>query len=252
MSKLLFILTLLVSLAHAQIYCDKGQECPAGGGGGGTFTLSHTVADRAAYSNKLVCSGSSCTLTVPAPTSGHAATIHIVDSGGAGSILSSVSSTGETWVVPAGCKVSSGPVGDMAAAYTLSTGTSTTITITLTQAFSDTVVIYREYAWSGSSVSFDTCATATSGGSGTTATGPTRTMAGGTELSNTMMGLSATPSSITVGGSYTDLVKQNDASTTLAFAAGANWLNTSSSTAVVYTLGSAENWIISDMVLKGN
>src|SRR5690349_14050732 len=137
MKKIAFAICLLVSLAHAQIYCDKGQECPASGEGG-TFSLTR-VGGRCVRAANMACSAAVITLTVPSTTSGHAGALFVMDTAGSGITISSISGAC-TWTVQSSIHASTGPVGDIngATCTGMSAGvTSLTITMSATMAGQD-------------------------------------------------------------------------------------------------------------------
>lgn len=224
----------------------------AGASVGSSFASVAAVADRAANTNKLTCAGTGCTLTVPSTGSAHAMTLWAFESNG--NKISSVANGG-TWQVPTttGCQPSSGPVGQLSVAYVLSSSSGTTsISITFAGTVSDVTVIYNEVSWSGSSVTFDTCAANNPGTNGsTTATGPTLSIAG-TEMASELISLSADIINSAASPWDTNFVNQNNIGGGLGANAGSFVLNNPPNAASSWTLNSAEFYIVAAIVLKGN
>lgn len=223
----------------------------AAGGGGGTFTLTQAVADRATWANHLTCAGTGCTLAVPSTGTGHGFLAFAYD--GSGNKLTTVTGGG-TWTVPAAsCVAASGPVGGTSCAYvTNSTSGTTSLSFTFNGTVGDVTIAYWEYAWSGASISFDNCWSTNPGTTATTLTGPTLSLAGGTEVVGTLA--SASGSSITaVAAPYnTNFVNQDDATGALSPNAGSTVLNTPTNTASSWTITPAQFFIINACALKGN
>lgn len=216
-------------------------------GGGGSFTLIQSVADRAVHANNLICSGSSCTLTVSSTGSGHGAVIQAAEAGGAH--ISSVSGGG-TWTAPVGCQVNSGPVGGLSAAYNTSLSSGiTSISITFSGTIADLDVVFREVSWSGSSISYDTCGTV-SGGPSTSANGPTLTLSGSSDAIGQFMASSGDSPTSVASPYNTTYIATNSVSAPLVHGAGAIAF-TSSGTGPLWSL--ASNYYLANAIaLKGN
>lgn len=217
---------------------------------GGTWTLVNSVADRAVAANKLTCVAAVCTLTVPSTGTGNGLIVQAMNTNGVSSI--STVTGGGTWVVPAGCHVTSGPVGGQDAAYALSSSSGTTsVVITFSASPGDTALFYREVSWSGSSISFDVCGTA-SRASATTSAGPTLTLTGTSySIGQICSQDSGRPTSIT-SPYNTNFVNVNDAAASLGFTAGTVALNQSAGTAPTWTLSASAATLVQALSLKGN
>lgn len=251
------LLNVLLSFFLVLLPCEARQQATfraqnvTAAGGGGTFAIVHSVADRAVWANHLTCTGTGCTLVVPSTGSSHGYLAFAYD--GSGNNLTAASGGG-TWTVPASCAQGSGPVGEVSCAYVTSSSSGTTsLSFTFNGTVGDVSIFFWEYSWSGASISFDNCwKTTPPSGSTTTITGPTLTLSGGTEVVGSMA--SADGGSVTAASApyNTNFVNQDDVAGATSPSGASTVLNTPSNTASSWTVSPAATWIVNACALKGN
>lgn len=215
------------------LYLPDTYEAELSGGKAWTLVQSQ-FHDTAGHGTGGTCTSNTpnCNITVTSTGSGH---LLVISAGTSASsiTISSVSSTNNTWTLcGANCQAnnSSGSV-DMAYVVNSSSG-DTSITVNLSASSGFILVTFEEYAWSGSSISFDTAGNITYA-SCTSCSGPNLTLAGSNEV---MVSSQATANSSSVpGGCWTN--PNNDASTVgcmnTALGTGAPWTQTPAGAAAV-------------------
>jgi hypothetical protein len=223
---------------------------PGSSGGGNTWTF---VASSSGQSGRGVnldaCTAGVCHLTVTSTGTGHAAILQAMATAGSGITISSVSGGCGTWVVASGAHISNASEIDVNQAYCTSTVSGAT-TITATMSTTSTfILIYFEWSWSGSTITFDVANTATNA-SGTT-TGPSLTLTGTNDLISQVSGVgSGDPTAIT--SPYSTEFINTDGTAAYSFTAGATAGNITSYAAPTWTLSVAGQNLVSAVALKGS
>lgn len=251
MRKLLILLAFLfASCAHAQVMQQAIVNIPPPSTGG-TFAVANYVADRCVWANDLTCSGTSLVLTVPSTGADHELVLFYSD--GSAQTISSVSGgCSGSWTVQSSAHVTSGPVGSVNAA-TCSSSSSGTTSITVTASASSSSqgsIIYYEVSYTGTFSSFSAGAINDSTAS-TSLTGVTPSLSGGAVYAVfQIMELSTgEPSSVST---YTNFIYQNNQGDLLGGVAAAYLLNTTSTTAPIWSISSAQYGLGSSIALAGN
>lgn len=252
MQKLLIVVAFLfASCAHAQVMQQAIVNTPKPASTGGTFAVVNEAADRCAYANNLNCSGSTLTMTVPSTGSGHELVLFYTDS--STQTISSVSGgCSGSWTVQSSAHIAYGPVGvNNAATCSSSSSGTTSIVVTSSGTPAGTAsIIYYEVSYTGTFSSFS-AGTIEDSTSSTSLTGVTPSLSGGVTYAIFQIMQVSTGQCSSVS-TYTNFVSQNSNSQGLGGVTGAQLLNTTSTTAPVWTSGTSVTGIGSSIALAGN
>lgn len=180
------------------------------------------------------CNTHPCSVTITSTTSGDLGVLIYWDGAGSVRTLTSVSDGTSTWVVPAGCGISSAGQNTFCA-YTLNlAGSKTSLTITNSGAATDGNVEFLEYSFTGSSITYDTSGTNTSEPGSTTQNGVTLTLNGSTDvIIQAFNGNNVNKVVSAISGSYSNPADFVSGPDNLANYYGVGgWVNTSSASPV--------------------
>lgn len=254
MRQLLSIILILTASIPQGIGGKASMAGKSGLGGGssppGTWASVQEVRGRRSRATNYTCVTTVCTLTVASTGTGHGLTISAFNDNG--ETISSISGGCASWSIQAAASIGTGPVGELlGATCASSTSGSTSIAVTFSADAStdDDNIVFHEFSWTGSSITFDLASTVNNGTS-TTPPGVDMTAITGYDVIVQIMAGSVSPASA-ISSPYNTTFQNNDSNAAPMAIATAYVMNTYIGTAPTWTTAS-EATLGSALALRGH